>query len=104
MESDNTVLDRYHANSKYLKDEIRKKDWKLKRNDSPMVSINVGSTLNAQKMVEYLFNNNILVTGICYPNTPEGESLLRINITASHSRDQIKTLVETLSEAFDVLE
>ena len=104
LESDNTVLNRYHANSKYLKDEIRRKDWKLKRNDSPLVSINVGSTLHAQKMVEYLFNNNILVNGLCYPNTPEGESLLRINITASHSREQIKTLVDVLEEAFDVLE
>lgn len=104
LETDDTVLSRYHANSKYLKDEIRKKDWKLKRNDSPLVSINVGSTLNAQKMVEYLFNNNILVSGLCYPNTPEGESLLRINITASHSREQIRTLVDALEEAFDVLE
>ena len=104
LEADDTVLSRYHANSKYLKDEIRKKDWKLKRNDSPLVSINVGSTLNAQKMVEYLFNNNILVSGLCYPNTPEGESLLRFNITASHTREQIRTLVDTLGEAFDVLE
>ena len=103
MESDDTVLSRYHANSKTLKDEIRKKDWKLKRNDSPLVSINVGSTLNAQKMVEYLFNNNILVIGLCYPNTPEGESLLRFNITASHTREQIRTLVDALEEAFNVL-
>ncbi|WP_455200550.1 aminotransferase class I/II-fold pyridoxal phosphate-dependent enzyme [Kaarinaea lacus] len=104
LEADDTVLSRYHANSKYLKDEIRKKDWQLKRNDSPLVSINVGSTLNAQKMVEYLFNNHILVSGLCFPNTPEGESLLRFNITASHTREQIKTLVDVLEEAFNVLE
>jgi 7-keto-8-aminopelargonate synthetase-like enzyme len=55
-------------------------------------------------MVEFLFNNNILVSGLCYPNTPEGESLLRMNITASHTRDQIRALVEALEEAFDVLE
>ena len=103
LEADDTVLNRYHANSKYLKDEIRKKDWQLKRNDSPLVSINVGSTLNAQKMVEFLFNNNILVSGLCYPNTPEGESLIRINITASHTREQIRTLVESIEEAFNVL-
>jgi len=104
LEADDTVLNRYHANSRYLKDEIRKKDWQLKRNDSPLVSINVGSTLNAQKMVEHLFNNNILASGLCYPNTPEGESLLRFNITASHTREQIRTLVEVLEEAFNVLE
>ena len=104
LEADDTVLSRYLANSKYIKEEIRKKDWTLKRNDSPWVSINVGSTLNAQKMVEYLFNNNILVTGLCYPNTPEGESLLRINITASHTREQINTLIDVLEAAFSVLD
>ena len=104
MESGSPAFSRYHANSKYLKDEIRKKDWKLKRNDSPLVSIDVGSTLKAQKMVEYLFKNNILAIGLCYPNTPEGESLIRFNITASHSREQMRKLVTTLEEAFDVLE
>lgn len=104
LESDNTPLRRYLENSDYLKDKIREKDWVLKRNDSPLVSINVGSTLNAQKMVEYLFNHNILVTGLCYPNTPEGESLLRLNITANHTRDQIGTLVDTLEDAFNALE
>jgi glycine C-acetyltransferase len=104
LEADDTVLSRYHENSNYIKQEIRKKDWKLKRNDSPWVSINVGSTLNAQKIVEHVFSNNILVSALCYPNTPEGESLLRINITASHSREQIKTLIEVLEQAFAVLE
>ena len=104
LEADDSVLNQYLANTKYTKEEIRKKDWKLKRNDSPWVSINVGSTLNAQKMVEYLFNNNILVSGLCYPNTPEGKSLLRINITASHSREQINTLIDTLEAAFAILD
>lgn len=104
LETDATVLNRYHENSKFIKQEIRKKDWTLKRNDSPWVSINVGSTLNAQKMVDYLFSKHILVTGLCYPNTPEGESLVRINITASHTREQIKTLIDVLEAAFAVLE
>jgi glycine C-acetyltransferase len=104
LETDASVIERYHSNSKYIKEEIRKKDWKLKRNDSPLVSIKVGSTLNAQKMVEYLFNNNILVSGLCYPNTPEGESLLRISVTASHTKNQISTLIDALETAFAVLE
>jgi glycine C-acetyltransferase len=103
LETDATVIERYHSNAKYIKDEIRKKNWKLKRNDSPLVSIKVGSTLNAQKMVEYLFNNNILVSGLCYPNTPEGESLLRINVTASHTKRQINTLIDALETAFGIL-
>lgn len=104
LETDDAPLKRYHENLAYLKNEIREKGWRLKGKDSPLVSIEVGSTLNAQKMVEYLFGQNILVSGICYPNTPEGESLIRINVTANHSREQITTLVEVVEDAFNVLE
>jgi glycine C-acetyltransferase len=80
-----------------------KKAWKPIHNDYPFVSISVGSTLNAQKMVEYLFEQNILVSGLCYPNTPEGASLLRFNITANHTEEQIDRLVDSLDEAFSQL-
>jgi 7-keto-8-aminopelargonate synthetase-like enzyme len=59
----------------------------------------VGSTLKAQKMVEHLFENNILVSGLCYPNTPEGASLIRVNLSARHTDAQIDQLVATLEQA-----
>jgi 7-keto-8-aminopelargonate synthetase-like enzyme len=80
-----------------------KKAWKPIHNDYPFVSINVGSTLNAQKLVEYLFEKNILISGLCYPNTPEGASLLRFNISANHTEEQIDKLVESIEEAFSRL-
>ena len=81
-----------------------KKAWKPIHNNYPFVSINVGSTLNAQKMVEYLFEKDILVSGLCYPSTPEGASLLRFNISANHTEEQIDTLVDSVDEAFSCLE
>ena len=80
------------------------KKWKLINNDYPFVSINVGSTLNAQKIVDYLFEMNILVSGLCYPNTPEGASLLRINLSANHTKRQIDKLIYAIEQAFNHLE
>ena len=80
-----------------------KRNWELIDSDYPIVSINVGSTLNAQKMVEYLLERNILISGLCYPNTPEGASLLRINLSANHTQEQIDELVDSLEQAFGLL-
>lgn len=103
LEEDQSALERLYSNSTYAKTKMIKKAWKPIHNDYPFVSISVGSTLNAQKMVEYLFEKNILVSGLCYPNTPEGASLLRFNISANHTEKQIDTLVDSIEEAFGQL-
>lgn len=96
-------LEKLYSNSTYIKNEMRQKNWRVKRNDYPFVSINVGSTLNAQKMVESLFEKKILVSALCYPNTPEDASLLRINLSANHTKKQIDKLIKSIKEAFTLL-
>ncbi len=103
LEDDQSGLERLHSNSKYAKEEMLQRNWELINNDYPFISINVGSTLKAQKMVEYLFEKNILISGLCYPNTPEGASLLRVNLSASHTGQQIDKLVGSLEDAFKIL-
>ena len=104
LEKDQSAIDKLYSNSNYIKMEMLHKKWKLINNDYPFVSINVGSTLNAQKIVDYLFEMNILVSGLCYPNTPEGASLLRINLSANHTKRQIDKLIYAIEQAFNHLE
>lgn len=100
QDGEQSALERLYSNSTYIKNEMKKNNWRVKRNDYPFVSINVGSTLNAQKMVEVLFEKNILVSALCYPNTPEGASLLRINLSSNHTKKQIDKLIKSITEAF----
>ena len=104
LEEDQSAIERLYSNFNYIKKEMLHKNWKLINNDYPFVSINVGSTLNAQKIVDYLFDMNILVSGLCYPNTPEGASLLRINLSANHTKRQIDKLIYAIEQAFNLLE
>ena len=99
LDAEESALEKLYSNSKYIKSEILQKKWKLIKNDYPFVSINVGSTLNAQKLVEFLLEVNILVSALCYPNTPEGASLLRINLSASHTEGQIDQLISSINAA-----
>ena len=102
LEADQSDLKKLHSISKHAKEVMLQRDWELIDNDYPFISINVGSTLNAQKMVEYLFEQNILVSGLCYPNTPEGASLLRVNLSSNHTEQQIGQLVGSIEEAFRI--
>lgn len=99
LEEDKSVLERLNSNSQYMKNEMLQKNWPLETNDYPFVSINVGSTLHAQKIVEYLFEKNILVSALCYPNTPAGASLLRINLSANHTQEQMDKVINSINAA-----
>jgi len=100
LEEDQSAIERLYSNSNYIKKEMLRQKWKLINNDYPFVSINVGSTLNAQKIVDNLFERDVLVSGLCYPNTPEGASLLRINLSANHTKKQIDKLIASIEQAF----
>ena len=102
-DEEQSALERLYSNSTYIKNEMAQNNWHVKRNDYPFVSIDVGSTLNAQKMVEALFEKNVLVSALCYPNTLEGASLLRIDISANHTKKQLNTLKKSLTEAFKLI-
>ena len=104
LEAGDAPIKRLDAVSERLKEAIRQKDWKLIDSDHPMVSINVGSTLNAQRMVEHLFAHDLIVSGLCYPNTPEGESLIRIVPTVEHSDAQIDALIGAIDQGYRLLE
>ena len=103
LDEEQSALERLYSNSTYIKNEMMQNNWRAKRNDYPFVSINVGSTLNAQKMVEALFEKKILVSALCYPNTPEDASLLRINISASHTKKQLNKLIKSITESFTLI-
>ena len=100
IDDDQAPMEKLYSNSIYIKNEMQKNDWQVTRNTYPFVSLNVGSTINAQKMVESLFSKKILVSALCYPNTPEGSSQLQINLSASHTKKQLNKLVKSITEAF----
>lgn len=104
LEAGDAPIERLNAVSERLKEAIRQKGWKLLESDHPMVSINVGSTLNAQRMVEHLFAQDMIVSGLCYPNTPEGESLIRIVPTVGHGDAQIDQLVSAIDRGYHLLD
>jgi glycine C-acetyltransferase len=103
LESGTSPIEKLHASAERVKADMRQRDWKLMDGDHPTISLIVGSTLNAQKMVEHLMGQGLLVSGLCYPNTPEGESVIRICLTVNHTDEQIQHLIRAIEGGFALL-
>ena len=68
------------------------------RGEHPIVPILTRDTEKTSKMVEHLFEHNILVTGLNYPVVPKGEEEMRLQVCARHTEKDINYLIEVLQK------
>ncbi len=68
--------------------------------DHPIVPILIRDTAKTSALVRYLFDNNILVTGLKYPVVPKGEEELRLQVSADHTEKDIDYLLDVLLGQF----
>jgi glycine C-acetyltransferase len=62
----------------------------------PIVPLFIRDTEKTAALVAHLFDHNILVTGLNYPIVPKGEEEIRLQVSATHTEQDIEYLVEIL--------
>ncbi|MDD4178625.1 MAG: 8-amino-7-oxononanoate synthase [Candidatus Margulisbacteria bacterium] len=66
--------------------------------ESSIIPIMIGSAERTMNISKKLFDNGFFISGIRPPTVPEGESRLRITITADQSKEDIECLASLLQE------
>lgn len=87
----------------YLHANLRSKKWQLLPSTTPVQALIVGDNYAALALSEYLQTCGILVPAIRPPTVPAGSSRLRISLSATHSLDDIQTLITALHQAETIL-
>lgn len=64
--------------------------------EHPIIPIMIRDTARTSALVEHLFDNNILVTGLNYPVVPKGDEEIRLQVSASHTEADVDFLLDTL--------
>lgn len=60
----------------------------------PIQPILIGDPVKTKLLTDKLFENGILVTNINYPVVPKGKDEIRVQISATHTKEDIKYFVE----------
>lgn len=68
--------------------------------DHPIVPLFIRDTEKTSALVEYLFDHNVLVTGLNYPVVPKGDEEIRLQVSANQTAKDIDYLLERL-KSFD---
>lgn len=88
----------------YLKNNLKLKKWQLMDSDTTIQPLVVGGNKEALALSEYLQTRGILVPAIRPPTVPVGTARLRISLSAAHTLDDMKKLVEAIHQAESELE
>lgn len=82
--------------AEWLRAELKRDGWRLGHSTSQIVPVYLGEPDQTVWMGESLAQKGMFVPAIRPPSVPEGESLLRISVTANHSREVLEMLLGSL--------
>jgi len=77
---------------------LRRLGYEVLGRDHPIVPLMIRDSVRTADLVDYLFEHNILATGLNYPVVPEGDEEIRFQIAADHTEWDIDYVLEILSE------
>jgi glycine C-acetyltransferase len=66
--------------------------------DHPVVPLMIRDTAETARLVEYLYANGILATGLNYPVVPKGDEEIRFQVSADHTEFDIDAVLAVLEK------
>ncbi len=92
-----TRIKNLKENIKYFKQLARENNFKMAADSiHPIQPLLIGDPDKSKSLVEYLYKNDILVTSINYPVVAKGSDEIRIQLSATHTKEDIDRLIEAI--------
>ena len=93
------LRDKLETNTKYFRNHISKVGYDIKEGPHPIVPIMLYDAKIAKKLSEILLEKNIYVVSFSYPVVPQKQARIRVQISASHSIEQLDQAIQAFKEA-----
>jgi glycine C-acetyltransferase len=87
------LRDKLEANTKYFRAEMTKAGFDIIKGEHPIVPVMLYDAKLAQTFSAKLLEEGIYVIGFFYPVVPKDKARIRVQISAGHSKEQIKKAV-----------
>jgi 8-amino-7-oxononanoate synthase len=85
------------ATAEHLGAELDALGFTTTRAGTPTIPVHVGDALLCFQFWTELFNEGVFTNAMVPPGVPEGESLIRVSVTAAHTRSQIDRILQAFA-------
>jgi glycine C-acetyltransferase len=98
LEKDTTLRDKLEWNTNYFKAGMKKAGFDIVNGDSAIVPVMLYDAKLAQTMANELLKKGIYVIGFFFPVVPKEKARIRVQLSASHSREQLEIAIQAFIE------
>lgn len=98
MERDTTLVDRLHANTRYLREGFRKLGFEVQDSPSAIIPIMIGDEAEAIRKSERLLELGVWVVAFGFPVVPRGEARLRVQVSAALDDAHLKKVLDAFAK------
>ena len=96
---DKSLIKKIQENTKYFREKISKVGFDIKGSSHPIVPVMIYDDIKASKIAEYMYNNGVYVVSFSYPVVPKNLSRIRVQVSSSHTKEQMDKTIELFEEA-----
>ncbi|WP_405609105.1 glycine C-acetyltransferase [Polaribacter sp. Asnod1-A03] len=89
LEKDTSLRDKLEANTKYFRANMEAAGFDLVGADAAIVPVMLYDAKLSQDMANALLEEGIYVIGFFYPVVPKGKARIRVQLSASHSKEHL---------------
>jgi glycine C-acetyltransferase len=92
------LRDKLEENTKYFREKIKAAGFNIKDGVHPIVPIMLGDAVLAQTMASKMLEKGVYVVGFFFPVVPKGTARIRVQISATHSKEDLDFAVQKFAE------
>ncbi len=96
IQNDPDLITQLWKNRAYFAHKVSELGFNTLGSETPIVPLLIGSSEKALAFSKYLLERDILVSAIRPPTVPKDTARLRVTLMATHTKDQIDTLLHEL--------
>ena len=99
IKNNTSIIKKLKNNTMLFREKISKIGFDIKGKNHPIVPVMIYDDKIASLMSDYLLKQGIYVVGFSYPVVPKGLSRIRVQISSSHTKEQIEKAVNLFENA-----
>lgn len=103
LEASNSLITKLKNNTKQFRDGIAQAGFDIIPGTHPIVPIMLYDAKLAQEFASKLLKEGIYVIAFCYPVVPQGKARIRVQLSASHTAEQIDKAINAFTKVGNAL-
>ena len=97
------LRDKLEENTKFFRAALTERGLTIKPGVHPIVPIMIGDAAKSQKFAARMLEKGVYVIGFFYPVVPHGTARVRTQVSAAHSREDLKFAANAFAEVNEEL-